>query len=247
MVPTQPKNRPIRAEAKTPKRERTRRKLIHAARALIYEKGAEEVTIQEVTQAAGLATGSFYNYFRNKRDMLDGIVEHFRSEFEQSLDPTRGKLSDPAMKLAVTLKYYFKQSQENNSWRTFMTKSGLNNEISLIQSEQQCLEDIRAGLRGGRFRTEDPLITQSLITAMTNHVCMELQKVRLSSSAINETVRHILRMLGLPDIAAKAFADAPLPDIPAPYLQQLPMRAATPSNSKVATANGLSVAIGEFA
>ena len=243
MVPTQPKNRPIRAEAKTPKRERTRRKLIHAARALIYEKGAEEVTIQEVTQAAGLATGSFYNYFRNKRDMLDGIVEHFRSEFEQSLDPTRRNLSDPAMKLAVTLKYYFKQSQENHSWCTFMTKSGLNNEISLIQSEQQCLEDIRAGLRGGRFRTEDPLITQSLITAMTSHVCMELQKVRLSSSAINETVRHILRMLGLPDIAAKAFADAPLPDIPAPYLQQLPIETSYPSKSEVATAKGWSVAI----
>ena len=74
---------------------------------------------------------------------------------------------------------------------------------------------------------------------------MELQKVRLSSSAINETVRHILRMLGLPDIAAKAFADAPLPDIPAPYLQQLPTKTSKPSKSKVATANGWSVAIGE--
>ena len=241
------KNKPIRAEAKTPKRERTRKKLVYAARTLIYEKGAEEITIQEVTQAAGLATASFYNYFRNKRDMLDDIVEHFRSEFEQCLDPTRRKLSDPAMKLAVTLKYYFKQSQENESWRTFVTKSGLNNEISLIQSEQQCLEDVRAGLRGGRFRTEDPLITQSLITAMTNHVCMELQKLRLPSSAINETVRHILRMLGLPDIAAKAFAEAPLPDIPAPYLQQLPMKAVNPWNSKVSPANGLRVAVGEFA
>ena len=211
------------------------------------KKEQGEVTVQEVTQAAGLATGSFYNYFRNKRDMLDGIVEHFRSEFEQSLDPTRRKLSDPAMKLAVTLKYYFKQSQENESWRAFMTKSGLDNEIALIQSEQQCLEDIRAGLRGGRFRTEDPLITQSLITAMTNHVCMELQKVRLSSSAIDETVRHILRMLGLPDIAAKAFAEAPLPDIPTPYLQQLPTRAVNPSDSTVATVNGLSTNTSEFA
>jgi hypothetical protein len=29
-------------------------------------------------------------------------------------------------------------------------------------------------------------------------------------------------MLGLPDIAAKAFADAPLPEIPAPFREDLP-------------------------
>jgi len=98
----------------------------------------------------------------------------------------------------------------------------LSDEVVLVQSQSQCLEDIRAGLRGGRFKSEDPAITQSLITGMASHVCLEIQRGRLPKSAVNETVRHVLRMLGLPDIAAKAFAGAPLPEIESPVRSDLP-------------------------
>ena len=115
------------------------------------------------------------------------------------------------MRLAITLKYYFQQSQENEAWRNFINNAGLSDEIVLVQSQSQCLEDIKAGLRGGRFRSEILPLLKSLITGMASHVCLEIQRGRLPASAVNETVRHVLRMLGLPDIAAKAFADAPLP------------------------------------
>ena len=207
---------------KIPKRARTKKKLITAARDLVYMKGAESIAIQEVTVAAGLATGSFYNYFDNKRDMLNAVIDDFQSVFETMLEPTRARLSDPAMRLAITLKYYFKQSQHNEAWRSFVINAGLSDEVVLVQSQSQCLEDIKAGLRGGRFKSEDPAITQSLITGMASHVCLEIQRGRLPISAVNETVRHVLRMLGLPDIAAKAFADAPLPDIASPTRSDLP-------------------------
>ena len=46
---------------KLTKRERTRRKLLTATRDLIDEKGSEDVAILDITKAAGLADGSFYN------------------------------------------------------------------------------------------------------------------------------------------------------------------------------------------
>jgi AcrR family transcriptional regulator len=210
------------AVQKIPKRARTKKKLITAARDLVYNKGAESIAIQEVTEAAGLATGSFYNYFNNKRDMLNAVIEDFQSVFEAMLEPTRSRLRDPAMRLAITLKYYFQQSQDNEAWRSFIINAGLSDEVVLVQSQAQCLADILAGLRGGRFKTEDPAITQSLITGMASHVCLEIQRGHLPKSAVNETVRHVLRMLGLPDIAAKAFADAPLPEIESPVRSDLP-------------------------
>ena len=83
--------------------------------------------------------------------MLNGVIENFQSVFELMLEDTRRKLSDPAMRLAITLKYYFQQSQENEAWRSFIINAGLSDEIVLVQSQSQCLEDIKAGLRGGRF------------------------------------------------------------------------------------------------
>lgn len=54
------------------KRERTRAKLIDATARLIGANGADAVTIADITDAAGVAKGTFYNYF-DDRDQI--IVE----------------------------------------------------------------------------------------------------------------------------------------------------------------------------
>jgi AcrR family transcriptional regulator len=213
---------PVKYAHMTTKRGRTRKKLITAARDLIYNKGIENISIQDVTEAAGLATGSFYNYFENKSAIIQAIIEDFDNLFATCLNQTRAKLNDPAMRLSVTLKYYFTQALENEAWRSFIISAGLSDTHILVQNSKECREDISAGKKGGRFRSENVSITQSLITGMATYVTLEIQRGKLAKSAINETVRHVLRMLGLPDIAAKAFAEAPLPDISAPVREDLP-------------------------
>ena len=205
-----------------PKRARTRKKLITAARDLIYAKGIEKVAIVDITKAAGLAAGSFYNYFPNKGAIVSAILDDFEEVFSEHLDPYRLSLKDPAMRLSVTLKYYFKQSQDNEAWRSFVINAGLSDQKVLVQPSQQCFEDISIGMRGGRFKSDSAAITESLITGMATHVGLEIQRGKLPRSAVTETIRHVLRMLGLPDIAAKAFADAPLPEISFPNRTDLP-------------------------
>jgi AcrR family transcriptional regulator len=167
-----------------------------ATRDLIYDRGIERVAILDITDAAGVAAGSFYNYFENKPAIVAAIVDDFHEVFEAHLSETRLRLKDPAMRLSVSLKYYFTASQDN--------------------------DDVSLGVRGGRFKTDSVAITQSLIIGMANHVALEIQCGRLPKTAVFEAVRHILRMLGLPDIAAKAFAEAPLPKIATPIRDDLP-------------------------
>jgi hypothetical protein len=113
-------------------------------------------------------------------------------------------------------------SQNNEAWRSFVINAGLSDRQVLVQSPRQCRDDISFGVRGGRFKSDSVAITQSLITGMANHVALEIQRGRLPKTAVFETLRHILRMLGLPDIAAKAFAEAPLPKIGVPVRDDLP-------------------------
>jgi AcrR family transcriptional regulator len=56
--------------------QQTRRVLFENAIALFREKGLDAVTIEEITQRAGTAKGSFYTYFRTKSDI---IIEEFRN------------------------------------------------------------------------------------------------------------------------------------------------------------------------
>lgn len=52
------------------KRDRTRTRLLEAARALIREKGFERTTLEEIAERAGMTTGAIYGNFRNRDDLF---------------------------------------------------------------------------------------------------------------------------------------------------------------------------------
>lgn len=52
----------------------TRQKIIEAMRALLQEKAASDINIEEITQRAGVAKGSFYTHFKRKEDVISVIA-----------------------------------------------------------------------------------------------------------------------------------------------------------------------------
>ncbi|NBK79928.1 TetR/AcrR family transcriptional regulator [bacterium D16-76] len=63
----------------------TRRKVIAAAEKLISERGFENVMISDITKAAGVATGTFYTYFKRKEDVIGEIAcQNFQQVREQA-------------------------------------------------------------------------------------------------------------------------------------------------------------------
>jgi AcrR family transcriptional regulator len=56
------------------RRIRTRTKILSTAFALFDERGVDQVTVEDVREAAGLARGSFYNYFLTYEHMLKELA-----------------------------------------------------------------------------------------------------------------------------------------------------------------------------
>jgi AcrR family transcriptional regulator len=54
----------------SPKRQRTRAKLVEATLAIVAERGFEAVSLNEVAQRAGVSKGSIYSNFRGKGALL---------------------------------------------------------------------------------------------------------------------------------------------------------------------------------
>lgn len=66
--------------ARTPVQKRgleTKKKIIEAAEKLFAEKGYHKTNALEIAAAAGVATGSFYAYFNNKKEVLIEIIRNF--------------------------------------------------------------------------------------------------------------------------------------------------------------------------
>src|SRR5579862_3635765 len=59
-----------RRQPKGDKRDRTRAKLLEAARWLIREKGHENTTLEDIAERAGMTTGAIYGNFKNREELF---------------------------------------------------------------------------------------------------------------------------------------------------------------------------------
>lgn len=196
------------------KRQVTRRALLDAARDLVFEKGHDRVSVQEITSRARVATGTYYNYFQSKQDIFIAVAEDLRQQLADDLESTRASIKDPAMLVTMTMRYYFQQAMDNQDWREFTRCTGLT-DMQLQQPAAQATEDINRGVNGGRFRVDDIHFTQALIAGMVTHVNQSIERGQAGRNSIDYAIRSILQMLGLPELVSKALTQTPLPPIAA--------------------------------
>ncbi|WP_298447677.1 TetR/AcrR family transcriptional regulator [uncultured Marinobacter sp.] len=75
------------------KRERNRLRnhsaILNSARICFQEKGYENTTIRDLIKKTDLASGTFYNYFRNKQDIFAALLTDFLSGLNENLTRSR--------------------------------------------------------------------------------------------------------------------------------------------------------------
>lgn len=74
------------------RRARMREQVLRVSAKMFLEKGIENVSVEEILQAADLARSTFYSFFESKRDL---IVQIFRPVFEGGAEYLRGLMGRP--------------------------------------------------------------------------------------------------------------------------------------------------------
>src|SRR5437870_4321018 len=104
-----------------------RAKLLAAARTVFAEKGLGAATARDIVRETDLATGTFYNYFRDKEDV-------FRALLEQAGERIRAAAREVRLNLDLTLEErveagfltYFEMALENRElFEVFRRNSGV--------------------------------------------------------------------------------------------------------------------------
>lgn len=67
-------------------REERAHQILTAAAAIFARKGYQRATTREIAAEAGVAEGTIYNYFNNKRDLLIAMSSHLALDSLQELD-----------------------------------------------------------------------------------------------------------------------------------------------------------------
>src|SRR3989338_5864507 len=74
-------------------------RIIEAATKIFSQKGYFHSKIADVAEAAGVAEGTIYLYFKSKEDLLISIFEHSMDRFIQQGKLELAQLTDPLEKL----------------------------------------------------------------------------------------------------------------------------------------------------
>lgn len=77
------------------KKQETRNRIFEVSSRLFKEKGFESTTVDEITKEAGIAKGTFFNYFSTKESLLFYFREQ-REEFIFNIMGTQMSLNAPA-------------------------------------------------------------------------------------------------------------------------------------------------------
>jgi AcrR family transcriptional regulator len=77
----------------------TRETLFQAAIKLFSANGYRDVSIEDITGAAGLGTGSFYGYFKSKEELYTGILDRLEKTGASEAESLVRRFNSPMNKL----------------------------------------------------------------------------------------------------------------------------------------------------
>lgn len=60
--------------------------IVSSAKKVILEKGYKNISVEDITNEAGIAKGSFYTYFKSKNLVIDYILEEVIAKRKMSLN-----------------------------------------------------------------------------------------------------------------------------------------------------------------
>ncbi|PAJ85368.1 TetR/AcrR family transcriptional regulator [Burkholderia ubonensis] len=194
-------------------RIRSRSRLISAAEAVMARRGVEGSTIQEITEAADVGIGTFYNHFSSKSELARAVFEFRTEELASVFDQISRTVSDPARRIAYIQRTYIRKSISDTVWGWFQVHA----ESALQQVEKTFFErakkDILDGVVLHRFTCGDCIDTAVKITLCSLVATTKsILENRAGPNAMYELTELMLRMYGVPASEAATLARESVPD-----------------------------------
>jgi AcrR family transcriptional regulator len=199
------------------RKARTRQALIDAAVGLIAEGRGERASIQEITEAADIGFGSFYNHFESKEQLFRTASEEVLERWGQMIDRACTGLDDPAEVFATSFRISGRLGWTHPDLAGFITGAGLDLLDVPRGLAPRALRDIKSGQATGRFAVPHPEVALSAVAGGLLGLLRVHQDApeAIDETAVDQLAEAILRMLGVSARDAKRIATLPIPPLAA--------------------------------
>lgn len=196
------------------RKQRTRAALIKAAQTFIAV-GKVNVPVLEITQAADVGMGSFYNHFDSKEELFEAAVTEVLDAHGALLDEFTASIDDPAETFATSFRLtgrLFRRRPQESQVLLANVGALLNSDRGLAPRARR---DVAAAVAAGRFRVEDTELALAMaggaLLGLGNLLRTEPQ--RDDARAADAVTENVLRIFGMSSDEAHALCERRLPDL----------------------------------
>ncbi|MEQ8234314.1 MAG: helix-turn-helix domain-containing protein [Gammaproteobacteria bacterium] len=206
------------------RRRATRAQLLDAAFHLMAERGADGVTIKEITDTADVGFGSFYNHFESKQAIHAAVIEREYAAHADALDRLVADVDDVAEVVAIAVRHTLERAGREPVWGRFLVREGFSSASLSDGLGARFLRDVQRGLACRRFTCDDPLaafllgaggvLAAAAVALLAEAPPPALTALDAHGATLPErTAAALLRVLGLPASEAAEIARRPLPRV----------------------------------
>ena len=179
-----------------------REKILKAAISAFAQKGYHDTSISKIINKAGIARGTFYLYFENKRQIFDSILENLIVEIDRCIKKIEigRERQNPLEQLKDNLRRIFTLFVENPELSRILLRhaAGLDKESDQKITEfynniADKIEDaLKLGIKMELIRDCNPRITSFLILGSIKELIEHVTLTMKSKSDINPVIDEIL-------------------------------------------------------
>ncbi|MBC8741110.1 TetR/AcrR family transcriptional regulator [Paraburkholderia sp. UCT31] len=198
------------------RRESTRRKLLSAAVEVFAAKGPDAASIDDFLAAAGVARGTFYNYFKTTSELLDAVTSELSDEVIARIEVCVGAIDNPIERVLTGCLLYTQVAIKHPAWGAFITRTGIRGGASGRLTDVYLPRDLaRAREQGIAQFTNVRAARDLLIGAIRQSV-----ETVLSGAASAEHPREVMQLalaaLRVARPTIRQLNEKPLPEIEVP-------------------------------
>ena len=196
------------------RRARTRAALVAAGQDFLAA-GRTNASVLEITQAADVGLGSFYNHFESKDDLFQAAVDGVLEAHGALMDEVTAGIDDPAEVFARAFRLTGRLHRLMPGASQVMLRRGPELILSASGLGPRALRDIRAAQSAGRFTIGDAEL--ALVAAggaiLSLGQLLHEQPERDAAAAADELTADLLRMFGIDADEAVEICSRPLPEL----------------------------------
>ena len=173
------------------KRERTkvanRQAILDAARQVFGELGYEAATVRDIIRRTGLASGTFYNYYRSKEEVFEALADDGARRFRPILREQFEAAEDFTSYLRGAVRAYFEfLANEHESWQVRRPPGERQPHMQVETPEMhRVFEEVRDSFAAVMARGDAPLVDADYLATASIAISREIGQKMLERRPID--------------------------------------------------------------